>query len=96
MVVAASRPFQLSVGHHAAEDLTVAAHDVDLVARDEVFVHLDFAHRGLGNLACGPDVLPRYLVGPGRYRFSWTLSPFRRWPADVAAVARAATSRSRG
>ena len=39
-------------------------------------MHLDLAHRGLGTLSCGPDTLPEYQVGPGRYRFTWILRPF--------------------
>jgi beta-galactosidase len=43
------------------------------VARPAAVVHLDAAHRGLGTASCGPDTLPEYLVGPGIYRWSWTL-----------------------
>jgi beta-galactosidase len=64
------------VSHFTAADLTAATHDVDLVARPEVIVHVDVAHRGLGTLSCGPDTLPRYRVGPGRYRFTWMLEAF--------------------
>ena len=42
--------------------------------RAETIVHLDAAHRGLGTASCGPDTLPEYLVGPGTYRWSWTLT----------------------
>jgi beta-galactosidase len=41
-------------------------------------VHLDVAHRGLGTASCGPDTLPRYRVGPGRYRWEWTITPVVR------------------
>jgi beta-galactosidase len=40
-------------------------------------VHLDAAHRGLGTASCGPDSLDEYLVGPGTYRWEWTLQPLR-------------------
>jgi beta-galactosidase len=68
-------PRQISVSHFRATDLASATHDVDLVPRPEVVVHLDAAHRGLGTASCGPDTLPQYLVGPGRYRWSWSLQP---------------------
>ena len=74
--VGATTPFHFSTSHFTAADLTVATHDVELRARPEVFVHVDIAHRGLGTLSCGPDTLPEYRVGPGRYRFTWTLRPF--------------------
>jgi beta-galactosidase len=67
------RPAQVSATHYRAADLAAATHDVELAAHSETIVHLDAAHRGLGTASCGPDTLPRYLVGPGTYRWSWTL-----------------------
>jgi beta-galactosidase len=66
-------PRQVSVAHFRASDLAAATHDVELVPRSEAVVHLDATHRGLGTASCGPDTLPQYLVGPGRYRWSWSL-----------------------
>jgi beta-galactosidase len=68
-------PAQVSATHHRAADLDAATHDVELVARPETIVHIDAAHRGLGTASCGPDTLPEYLVGPGTYRWSWTIVP---------------------
>jgi Beta galactosidase small chain. len=68
------RPGQVSATHLRAADLAGATHDVELEPRPETIVHLDVAHRGLGTASCGPDTLPEYLVGPGTYRWSWTLS----------------------
>jgi beta-galactosidase len=64
----------VSVTRYRAADLAAAAHHDELVPRDRHVVHLDAAHRGLGTASCGPDTLPAYLVGPGTYRWSWTLS----------------------
>ena len=66
-------PAQVSATHYRASDLAAATHDVELVARPETIVHLDAAHRGLGTASCGPDTLPRYIVGPGTYRWRWTI-----------------------
>ena len=41
-------------------------------------VHLDAAHRGLGTASCGPDTLPEYRLGPGTYRWGWTLRDLPR------------------
>ncbi|MEP6638633.1 MAG: glycoside hydrolase family 2 TIM barrel-domain containing protein, partial [Chloroflexota bacterium] len=68
-------PMQVSATHHRASDLATATHHPQLIPQAETIVHLDVAHRGLGTASCGPDTLPTYLVGPGTYRFSWTLSP---------------------
>ncbi|MFL5681002.1 MAG: glycoside hydrolase family 2, partial [Chloroflexota bacterium] len=68
------QPRQVSVTHFLAADLAAATHDVELRPRPESIVHIDAAHRGLGTASCGPDTLPEYIVGPGTYRWSWTLS----------------------
>jgi beta-galactosidase len=69
------RPLHVSASHLTAADLDAAKHDTELVPRAETFVHVDAAHRGLGTASCGPDTLPEYLVGPGTYRWRWTISP---------------------
>jgi beta-galactosidase len=71
------RPAQVSILHFRASDLAAATHDVELTARPETVVQLDAAHRGLGTASCGPDTLPQYLVGPGRYHWIWSIS--RNW-----------------
>ena len=43
------------------------------VPRREVVVHADVVHRGLGTASCGPDILERYRVAPGTYRFTYRL-----------------------
>ncbi len=68
-------PRQVSALHVDAHQLASATHDVELVPRPEVVIHLDAAHRGLGTASCGPDTIPEYLVGPGVYRWSWVLRP---------------------
>jgi beta-galactosidase len=74
MQIALGRPSQVSATHFRASDLAAATHDVELTPRPEAIVHLDAAHRGLGTASCGPDTLPEYLVGPGTYRWSWTIT----------------------
>jgi len=66
-------PRQVSASRFRAADLAAATHHGELVPRRSAVVHLDAAHRGLGTASCGPDTLPGYLVGPGTYRWSWTL-----------------------
>jgi beta-galactosidase len=71
-------PRQVSVTPFRASELGAATHDVGLVPRENAVIHLDAAHRGLGTASCGPDTLPQYLVGAGRYRWSWALQPLGR------------------
>jgi beta-galactosidase len=68
-------PYQVSVTPFRAEDLASATHDVELHPRPNAVIHVDADHRGLGTASCGPDTLPQYLLGPGRYSWSWMLQP---------------------
>ena len=54
-------------------DLAEATTETELLPRDEVVVHVDVAHRGLGTASCGPDVLDRYRVRPGTFEFAYRL-----------------------
>jgi beta-galactosidase len=64
----------VSATRFTAADLYTAAHETDLRPGRSLVVHADVAHRGLGTASCGPDVLDRYRLTPGRYRFSYRLS----------------------
>jgi beta-galactosidase len=68
-------PRQVSATHHAAAELATATHHEELMPRPDVVVHIDAAQRGLGTASCGPDTTEPYLLGPGTYRWSWTLQP---------------------
>lgn len=67
---AMGRFMECSASHFTADDLYAARHTIDLVPREEVIVHLDYAQRGLGTASCGPDTLEKYLIKPGSYRFN--------------------------
>ena len=64
----------MSTTHFTADDLFVARNEADLTPREELIVHLDVAHRGLGTASCGPDVLPGYRLAAGTYDFAFRLS----------------------
>jgi beta-galactosidase len=69
-------PLHMSALRHTPEDLH-GAHEQGLVpVRERLTVHIDAAHRGLGTASCGPDVLPEYVVAPGRHEFSYVVSSF--------------------
>jgi beta-galactosidase len=62
-----------SATHFTAADLYAAGHETDLRPRDELVVHVDAAHRGLGTASCGPDTLDRYTIHPGEHRLAYRL-----------------------
>ncbi len=88
LLVIAEVPFQLNVSRYTPEQLTAATHAEELVPSDHVTLHVDVRHRGLGTLSCGPDTLPEYRIGPGRYRFAWAMQPVDVKRDDIAAIAR--------
>lgn len=88
VLVTAPRPFGFSASHFRTQDLAAALHTTDLEPRPETLLHLDAAHRGLGTASCGPDVLPRYRVRPGRHQLVWSLVPYRAGRDDPGKLAR--------
>ena len=64
----------ISATHHRPRDLFAAPTVGELRRSPGLVVCLDVAHRGLGTASCGPDVLPRYRIAPGRYEFAYRLS----------------------
>ena len=62
--------------HHTQGDLTVATDRLDLQHRRETAVNFDIARRGVGTASCGPDTLARFRVAPGRYRWTWQMTPY--------------------
>ncbi len=89
LLVTAASPFQLNVSIHTPEQLTAATHAEELTPAPVTTLHLDAFHRGLGTLSCGPDTLPEYRIGPGRYRFDWAMQAVDLGHDDVAGLARA-------
>jgi len=68
-----AEPLSFSARHDFDDDMYEGLTLADRVERDTIEVHIDAAMRGMGTGACGPDVLPDYTVGPGRYAFTWFL-----------------------
>jgi beta-galactosidase len=67
---------QVTVARWTDEEVADATHLEGLptrAERDECFVWIDAAHRGVGSAAVGPDVAPEHRVGPGTHRWSYRL-----------------------
>lgn len=64
-----------SASHFTPQDLIDAYHTCDLEPRSEVILNVDYMQRGLGNAACGADVLGRYKIKPGTYELGFALEP---------------------
>lgn len=73
-IEALEAPLHVSAVGFDAGELYAGASAFDLAPPERVVVHVDAAHRGLGTASCGPDVLDRYRLGAGTYRFSYRVS----------------------
>ena len=74
--VAALGLLEFTASHFSAHDLYAATHTYELTPRPEIILSLDLHQRGLGTASCGPDTLPQYRIGAGKYRFAFSLQPF--------------------
>lgn len=78
-LMALGRPLlNVSAHYFTPEDFTAAKHTYELAERDEITLHLDYGHNGLGSNSCGPGPLEKYLLFPEECTFSVQLKPFSR------------------
>jgi beta-galactosidase len=73
--VAGAPTLTFSALHLSDDDLYRATHTTELAPREEVYLNIDAAQRGLGTLSCGPDTLERYRILEREYRFAFRLLP---------------------
>ncbi|XP_039136527.1 beta-galactosidase-like [Dioscorea cayenensis subsp. rotundata] len=77
-VYGSSPPMQMSASYYSTSELDRATHNKDLVKGNDIEVHLDHKHMGLGgDDSWSPCVHDQYLVPPVPYSFSIRLSPTR-------------------
>lgn len=71
--VEAEGDISFSALRYTENDLKEARHQWELEARPYIVLHLDAAHRGIGNASCGEDTdtLPVYQItdAPKNFRF---------------------------
>jgi beta-galactosidase/beta-glucuronidase/GNAT superfamily N-acetyltransferase len=76
LLAVGGQPISFSAHRFTPEDFAAAKHTHELEERDDVVVHLDYRHQGLGSGSCGPGPMPQYLLKPGPFSFSVRLAPF--------------------
>ena len=90
----AACPMAMSAVPYSDLQLWNARHPPELPAPEALYVHLDYAHRGLGNSSCGPDALPTYRIDDRPCRFGFALeaglgeredNPFGPIPEEIPA-----------
>ncbi len=71
-VTTTHQPLQVSVGRYRVAELEAAAHWWELPPSEATIVHLDIAHRGLGEIL-GPDTLPEFRLAATEYEWQWRM-----------------------
>ncbi|KAK9682803.1 hypothetical protein RND81_10G097500 [Saponaria officinalis] len=75
-IYGSSPPMQMSASYYSTTQLDRAIHDKDLVEGDDIEVHLDHKHMGIGgDDSWTPCVHDKYMIPPVPYAFSIRLCP---------------------
>ncbi len=72
--VTATSVLQASASRYPQEMLTNAMHTYELNPTASIWLTLDAGQRGLGGASCGPDTLPGYRLGPGKYTLQYLIN----------------------
>ena len=77
LLVRGEHLLECNATHFKPHDFDGWYHTHDVVARDAVFLHVDYKQRGLGTASCGPDTLDQYLIPAGRYKWQYEVRLLR-------------------
>ncbi len=67
--------FDFNAQYYTQENIEEAQHTYDLVKQDFLTIMLDHRQHGLGSASCGPDVLEKYRLKSGPFRFGVKMDP---------------------
>lgn len=63
--------FEFNVSRYTSEVLTKALHINELVTNHRTNVRVDYKVSGIGSNSCGPQLLEKYRLNKGQFRFSF-------------------------
>ncbi len=89
LLIAAPDGMEFSVSRYSARQLVDTWHENELKDEGKVYLKLDYRQRGVGSASCGPDTLPKYRFGTGKYTFRYAIYPFSRKTVKPENIARA-------
>lgn len=67
------RPLGLNLANYTDEALEAARHPFQIQAAEDVIIHLDYLHSGLGSNSCGEEQLEEYKVKRQDFAMTFTL-----------------------
>jgi beta-galactosidase len=76
LLLVAQKTLHYDALHYAVQDLAAAGHPHELMLLDEVVLHLDGWHMGVGgDDGWASQVHPEFLIRPGNYRYAFRICP---------------------
>lgn len=88
LVASTESSFNFSASFYEEKDLETAKHTCDLVKRDYVVLHIDYAQSGLGSYSCGQWQLEKYRVKNEAFGIRVRLTPFNNKEGMDTVIAR--------
>lgn len=88
LLAVGAAPINFSAHRFTPQDFEKARHTTDLVPRDEIIVHLDCCHNGIGSASCGPAPTEAYLIKPAPFQFGVRLTPFAAGAASCMTLSK--------
>ena len=67
--------FSFNASHYTPMDLTLAAHDFELVPKRETVVQIDYKQAGIGSNSCGPTLAKEVSLLEQEYSYSFRIVP---------------------
>ena len=68
-------PCGLNLANYTDEALELAKHPFEIQHAEDVIIHLDYLHSGLGSNSCGEEQLEEYKVKRQDFAMTFTLQP---------------------
>ena len=87
LLVVAGDPISMSALHLEETQLEEAKHTIDLEPSQNVFLHIDAAHMGLGEASCGPKPMDKYRLVAKNFSFRYILKPWTPSAGDPGEIA---------
>lgn len=69
----ADSEFEFNVSEYTSEELTKAMHIDELVNSNRTNVRVDYKVSGIGSNSCGPQLLEKYWLKKGKFKFSFSI-----------------------
>lgn len=66
-------PLGMNLANHTDESMEKATHPFEIQQSDDVIIHLDYLHSGLGSNSCGEEQLEEYKVKRQDFQMSFTM-----------------------